>query len=932
MFASSSDSNARREFSRDRTTTDSSGAFRIVPPTPGDGVLWIEPAEFSPQAHRIGDRRGDWGRIIVEKDADLVGHVIDVQGKPVEGVKIEARRDTDGEKPDEYLRANSIANSLGREAVSGPQGEFKLASLPPGDYTIDVEANSASYDPPPLEQVFVRKYLSIAEGAAPEPLEIRAVPHVVIHGTYLDSAGQPRSGFDVSLYGYLDGKFCYAHSNVSGPDGKFQIKAPHGMAKAEVRLITNEHTALRWRTAHDQPLRRGDRAPLGTLEDDVEGFEVVRYTAPILLVKPVDENGLPIQDCTPIVKYTRPSTGDEQIDVYTTGSHVSFEKQNDNRWRSSQLLPDEPLSVTVEKTGYSTTTQELSLAEGAERELTFVLAKNAAQAEVKKSPDQPPAADKTAKQPTADNPAGQFASTAPDGTITYRGIVTDGASGKPIPKVKLGVLHKNSRDWSLIETTYHETDAEGHYSFDIPPDQAAIPTLYIEVEANHPDYCPKSRSGYSHSMIKKNLTLGEPPFYANIRLWPGEAVTGIIVSPEGQPLSDVEVSMYSVSAHIKEKFRGAWGKTTTDSSGAFRIVPATPGDGVLWIKPEKYSPQAHRLADRRGDWGRITVEKGVDVTGRLLDVQGQPVAGVKVEARRKGDGEKPDQFLSENSVANQIGRETITGPAGEFTLASLPSGDYRLSMESNSESYDPPQLEQVFLQRQISIVDGAPPEPLEIRAVPHVVIRGQYLDSAGHPHHGSDVSFYGKVDGAFFWVRSNQPGEDGKLEIRAPHGITEAQIDLVTNEHSSQRWRLKPGDPLKRGRDVKLGTLEEDVRGLEIVRYVAPIVLVKPVDEQGAPIKDCKPVLKYTRPQDEAEQLTVYTTGSHVSFEEQQDGRWRSEQLLPDEPISVTVEKSGYTTDARELSLPEGAEQEITFVLKKATGETKPAGTNSDEK
>lgn len=516
---------------------------------------------------------------------------------------------------------------------------------------------------------------------------------------------------------------------------------------------------------------------------------------------------------------------------------------------------------------------------------------------------------------------------AADGSITYKGVVTDAVSGKPIEGVKVGVLHKNSRDWSTIETTHHETDADGRYSFVIPPEQAAIDTLYIEVEANHPNYSPKSRSGYSHAMIRKNLKLGEEPFYSHIRLWPGEPITGTIVSTDGEPLADVEVSMYSVSALVKERFRGAWGKTKTDAKGAFRIVPATPGDGVLWIKPEQYSPQAHRMADRRGDWGRIKLEKGTDVTGRILDVQGRPVVGVKVEARRKGDGEKPDEFLNQNAVANQIGREFVTGPAGEFALASLPAGDYTVTIESNSESYDRPPLQQVFLRKQFSISDGASLEPLEIRAVPHIVIYGQYLNSAGKPRRGSEVSLFGKVDGDFFYVRSNQPGDDGKFEIKAPHGITEARIDLITNEHSSLRWRLKPQEPLSRGRDIKLGTLEDDITGFEVVRYVAPIVLVKAVDESGTTLKDFKPSLKYTRPQAQSEQLTVYTTGNHVSFEEQQDGRQRSEQLLPDEPIAVTVERPGYTTTAQELSLPEGEERALTFVLKKVTEEKK-----SDEK
>lgn len=507
-------------------------------------------------------------------------------------------------------------------------------------------------------------------------------------------------------------------------------------------------------------------------------------------------------------------------------------------------------------------------------------------------------------------------------SITYTGVVTDAITAEPIQGVKVSVIRKLSRDpetggWRTLETTEHETGADGRYSFVLPPDQVAEDSLYLEVEAHHPNYAAKGRSGYSHAMIRKNLAMGEQPFYSQIRLWPGEAITATVVNPAGEPLAGVEISMYSKSDRSKKLFRGSFDKTETDANGVFRIVPATPGDGVLWITPAQYSPQAHRIGDRRGNWGTLTVQKGATLAGRVLDVQGAPVPGVRIEARRRGDGEKADEFLNSNAVANQIGRRSVSGPAGEFTLASLPDGDYTLRIRSDSDSYDPPPLSQVFLRQKVSIVDGTAPESLEIRAVPHVVIKGTYLNSAGKPRTGHELSLFGRMDGDFYFDRSSTPGKDGKFEVKVPHGLQQAELDLSTNEHSSLRWRLSPDESLKRGRRIKLGTVEDDIAGLEVVRYTAPILLVKPVDDQGAPIEDCTPVLKYVRDTQGKEELTVYTTGSHVSFESQKDGRWRSEQLLPDEPITVTVEKTGYSTTTQDLSLPEGGRRELVFVMKK---------------
>ena len=55
---------------------------------------------------------------------------------------------------------------------------------------------------------------------------------------------------------------------------------------------------------------------------------------------------------------------------------------------------------------------------------------------------------------------------------------------------------------------------------------------------------------------------------------------------------------------------------------------------------------------------------------------------------------------------------------------------------------------------------------------------------------------------------------------------------------------MKKGAPLNNKRRVELGTLNDDMREIEIIRYVAPILLVKAVDKDGNLIKNFKPLRK----------------------------------------------------------------------------------------
>jgi hypothetical protein len=58
---------------------------------------------------------------------------------------------------------------------------------------------------------------------------------------------------------------------------------------------------------------------------------------------------------------------------------------------------------------------------------------------------------------------------------------------------------------------------------------------------------------------------------------------------------------------------------------------------------------------------------------------------------------------------------------------------------------------------------------------------------------------------------------------------------------------------------------------------------------------------------------------SDVSFEYQQDSRFRSSQLLPDDEVTVTAHADGYASKSEWVKLAESFTKEIELVLKKRT-------------
>ena len=458
----------------------------------------------------------------------------------------------------------------------------------------------------------------------------------------------------------------------------------------------------------------------------------------------------------------------------------------------------------------------------------------------------PPAADdpvkgaqavKEAAKPSADSKnAGE--------PLHYKGTVVDKDTGKPIPGATVIVRRSilRSSENRVLQETRHTTGADGTYAFEIPPDQYASPYLYIELDVEHPDYAPRDRFGYALSMTRKNEKLNERPFFETVELRPARPITGRVETPEGEPAAGVVVLAYSRTDKGGQFEYGSFARAETDAQGRFRLPITTPGQAAYWVLPKDYAPELYVVPEgKRGDMGTITMMKGISVAGRVLDVQGKPIKGVFVEIERTG-GKGPDLGAKNLTfISNVIRRAAETDSDGRFTFAPLPPGEYKVTpSETNYDGDRKTQwttrpLPEVFAPTKLTIKEGETPDPLEIRALPSVVIEGRWLDSKGQPKGGWSSFLFGRMDGSF-WNTQAHPDPQGRFSAKVPHGLEQVQLDISTNEHASTRHRIGKDGPLAEGRTVKFGTLDHDVKDIEIVRYVAPIIVINATTKDGKQI------------------------------------------------------------------------------------------------
>ncbi|MBI4817470.1 MAG: carboxypeptidase regulatory-like domain-containing protein [Deltaproteobacteria bacterium] len=147
---------------------------------------------------------------------------------------------------------------------------------------------------------------------------------------------------------------------------------------------------------------------------------------------------------------------------------------------------------------------------------------------------------------------------------------------------------------------------------------------------------------------------------------PRGTIEGVVRGPAGEPLADVEVSMWLRS---DDGFRSE--RTRTDATGAFRLAEAQCGEWSVSIDPAgPLKPaNAKALIDRLRHRALVTLalEVGESIAGKLTDPDG-PVGGREVFLTRARDGS--DIFINR--------RAARTAADGSFRFEGLPGGRYEV--------------------------------------------------------------------------------------------------------------------------------------------------------------------------------------------------------------------------------------------------------------
>lgn len=332
-----------------------------------------------------------------------------------------------------------------------------------------------------------------------------------------------------------------------------------------------------------------------------------------------------------------------------------------------------------------------------------------------------------------------------DALGTIQGLVTDG-NGLPVSNIAVQ-LYQYINDpsqpfWRNAQS--FNTESDGTYRF-----PALSPGLY-RVGFTHDSY----PIAYAPEFYNDAATFAEAADIAvsngitvtdiNAQLEAPGGINGHVTNVQGDPLEMVTVRLYKL-----EPDGNYWNNletTQTDQDGFYTFAALAGGDyrlqfSIDYISPSPYEPEFYNNAVTLEEATTVQVTRGMvvdnldvalapyaKITGRVTDVEGEPVAGVNVT---------PFQYFADGTYWNQM-PGTFTGPSGYYTLTGLLEGVYNIEFRSEccplqyiTEIFD--DAPNLLEGTKLTVTRGLHISGIDAQLTRYGEISGRVTDEAGNP-------------------------------------------------------------------------------------------------------------------------------------------------------------------------------------------------------
>jgi protocatechuate 3,4-dioxygenase beta subunit len=243
--------------------------------------------------------------------------------------------------------------------------------------------------------------------------------------------------------------------------------------------------------------------------------------------------------------------------------------------------------------------------------------------------------------------------------------------------------------WGSSQAT---TDADGRFVLD------RLPPRTIRIEARATGFRNRSLAGIQIPAEGEATPV-------EIQLERGPYLEGRVLDGQGRP---VPRALVRAEGKVQDSGRFSFGGTRADDEGHYEISGLEPGPHTITAQSVEGGSAARASVEIRVGPNRLdlSLPDGLEVSGRVVDARGLPVAGASVS-------------LLGLPPSTSWGLQAISSADGSFLIRDVPEGVYRLiGMRRGFARSEAPETVQV---------GSDPVQGLELRLSPGAVIRGKLL-------------------------------------------------------------------------------------------------------------------------------------------------------------------------------------------------------------
>ncbi|MEE8107493.1 MAG: carboxypeptidase regulatory-like domain-containing protein [Planctomycetota bacterium] len=334
----------------------------------------------------------------------------------------------------------------------------------------------------------------------------------------------------------------------------------------------------------------------------------------------------------------------------------------------------------------------------------------------------------------------------PGGVV--RGLVKNRETQKPVTGAIVRAMGGLDRELMFLGGNTVLSNEKGEYEL------FGVPLKASSVAALHKDFVPElninmmAMFGRNQGGASSMFPSGTNEITKEVLLTPGATVNGIVVDIKGDPVAGAQVTQLPDGGGmgmgmIRMMMLGGPPKTHSNADGTFSLGPFARDKAIsLAVSHRDYGPaEPTKTTPGSGAELRISLSEPLNVTGKVLDEQGEPIQGVRVTIdREEQKGNNPMRRQMEQMMGSGGTKPGVTDINGIFTVRNAPIGQVEVSYAHNG-----------YMEKSesIALAPGKAEEKLpEVTLERGLGISGIVVDGDGQPLEGIQFNAWSQDAGA----------------------------------------------------------------------------------------------------------------------------------------------------------------------------------------